>query len=142
LMEQPIADLAALDRLLRFLDQRRDCAVMRGTPADPTRVKGVRRLLYTDRDTGEVPTLVEAPRLWVALDIDGMPRPDWIHPTDLLACGCVAIRKLPAEFAQATFVVQATASLGLKPGIRIRLWACLSRPLTGAELSYWLISVP
>jgi hypothetical protein len=142
LSQRPLASLAALERLLRFLEHRRDCCILRGAPADRNRVKAVRRLLYTDRETGEAPTIIEAPRRWVALDIDEMPRPDWVEPSDLPACACVAIRKLPDEFQQATFVVQATASHGLKPGIRIRLWAYLSRPITGAELKYWLRRAP
>jgi hypothetical protein len=82
------------------------------------------------------------PRRWVALDFDGVSKPDWIDPADLLGCACVAIRTLPIEFRQATFIVQATACHGLKPGIRIRLWGWMSRPVYGAELKYWLRSAP
>jgi hypothetical protein len=142
LTQRPLASLAALERLLRALEHRRDCCILRGAPADRNRVKAVRRLLYTDRETGEAPTIIEAPRRWVALDVDEMPRPDWVEPSDLLACACVAIRKLPDDFQPATFIVQATASHGLKPGIRIRLWAYLSRPVTGTELKYWLRRAP
>jgi hypothetical protein len=113
-----------------------------GKPADPERVCGVRRLLTPDRETGDQPTLVEVPRRWVPLDIDHLARPDWIDPADLLACAVVAIRKLPIEFQKAAFVVGATAGHGLKPGIRLRLWCWLSRPVNGAELKFWLRNAP
>ena len=82
------------------------------------------------------------PRSWVALDFDHLPRPHWIDPSDLLGCASVAIGTLPLAFQGATFIVQATASHGLKPGIRIRLWTWLSRPVVGAELKWWLRKVP
>jgi hypothetical protein len=142
LIEVPIADLAALERLLRRLERRPDCCVVRGKPADPERVCGVRRLLTPDRETGDQPTLVEVPRRWVPLDIDHLALPDWIEQADLLGCAVVVIRKLAVEFQKAAFVVQATASHGLKPGIRVRLWCWLSRAVTGAELKYWLRKAP
>jgi hypothetical protein len=142
LIEHPIADLAALEKLLRLLERRRDCSIVRGKPVDPNSVKAVRRLLYPDRETGEPPTLAEVPRRWVSLDFDGLSKPDWVDPVDLLGCACVAIRTLPIEFRQATLIVQATACHGLKPGIRIRLWAWLSRPVLGEELKYWFRSAP
>jgi hypothetical protein len=137
-----IDGLKGIEPLLHRLERHSDCCVVRGAIADPTRVLGVRRLLYRDLETGDEPTLTDVPRRWLALDFDSLPRPNWIEPTDLLGCACVAIRKLPAEFQQATFIVQATAGHALKPGIRIRLWAWLSRLVTGLELKYWLRSAP
>jgi hypothetical protein len=67
LIAQPLADLTTLEKLLRYLEQRRDCAVVRGTPVDPMPVKTVRRLLYGDCETGQAPTLVEVPRRCVTL---------------------------------------------------------------------------
>jgi hypothetical protein len=142
LYETSISHIGDLHQLLRQLDQRGDCAVVRGKPAAPERCRGVRRLLYSDRQTGEPATLVEVPRHWLALDFDNLPRPEWIDPTDLLGCAVVAIRRLPSVFQKAAFVVQATASHGLKPGIRLRLWAWLDRPLTGTELKWWLRKAP
>jgi len=140
LAEVLVTGLDELERLLRRLECRRDCAVVRGAVADPTRTKGVRRLLY--RDGNDDPTLVDTPKKWAALDFDGLPRPDWIDLSDLPGCACVAIRKLPNEFRNSRCLVQATASHGLKPGIRIRLWYWLDRPTSGSELKYWLRSAP
>jgi hypothetical protein len=142
LIEHQVANLEELELLLRQLEQLGRCCVVRGKPADPERCKGVRRLLYPDAETGDPATLVETPRRWLALDFDSLPKPDWIEISDLLACACVAIRKLPVEFQKARFIVQATASHGLKPGIRIRLWCWLSRPVGAAELKFWLRATP
>jgi hypothetical protein len=140
LIEVPVGDLAALRRLLQRLEHRPDCTVVRGAIADQDRTRHVRRLKRLNG--GDLPTLIEVPRLWVALDFDTLPRPDWMDPSDLLGCACVAIRKLPVEFHNTTFLVQATASHGLKPGINIRLWAWLDRPVSGTELKYWLRDAP
>jgi hypothetical protein len=140
LIEIAVADIDALDRLLRRLEGRRDCCVVRGAIADPNRVKAVRRLLR--RDGADAPTLREIPRCWLALDFDMPSRPDWIDPTDLFSCARFAIETLPKEFRYARFIVQATGGHGIKPGIRIRLWCWLSRPTIGAELKYWLRRVP
>jgi hypothetical protein len=140
LSEVPVTSLDELERLLRRLECRRDYAAVRGAIADPTRAKGVRRLLY--RDGNDDPTLVDTPKKWAALDFDGLPRPDWIDLADLPGCACVAIRKLPNPFQKTRCLVQATASHGLKPGIRIRLWYWLDRPTCGSELKYWLRSAP
>jgi hypothetical protein len=139
-IQHPIADLEALERLLREIEHREDCCVVRGKPAHPERCKGVRRLLHADGTYA--PTLIEVPRRWIAIDVDRLPRPEWIEPSDLLGCACVAIRKLPIEFHKAAFIVQATASHGIKPGVRLRLWAWLSRPVIGTELKYWMRSAP
>jgi hypothetical protein len=142
LVEVPITGLDDLEQLLRLLAQRPDCCVVRGAIADAKRTKGVRRLLHPDPDTGDAATLREWPRRWVALDFDGLQRPEWIEPVDLVGCAAVAIETLPDEFQGACFVVQATASQGIKPGIRIRLWAWLSRPTSGNELKWWLRTAP
>jgi hypothetical protein len=141
LIEIAVADIDALDRLVRRLERRRDCCIVRGAVA----VKygnAVRRLLHPDPSTGDQPTLCEVPRRWLALDFDLPSRPDWIDPTDLLSCARFAIETLPTEFRHARFIVQATSGHGIKPGIRIRLWCWLSRPTIGAELKYWLRRVP
>jgi hypothetical protein len=134
LYETHFSHIGDLHDLLKQLEQRRDLAVVRGKPSDPERTSGVRRLLYADPKTGEQPTLVDVPRRWLALDIDSLPRPDWIDVTDLIGCAAVVINRLPSAFRDAAFVVQGTAGHGLKPGIRIRLWCWLSRPALGAEL--------
>jgi hypothetical protein len=142
LFEIDVADLDALEGLLRRLEHRRDCCVVRGAIADPSRVKGVRRLLYLDVETGDEPTLRDVQRRWVALDIDSLPLPAWVNPEDLIRCARVVIERLPGAFQGARSIVQATASHGLKPGARLRLWYWITRPVCGDELKWWLRTAP
>jgi hypothetical protein len=137
-----IADLSALDRLLRQLVHRPDCAVVRGTIADPARVRRVRRLAFPDNNTGDEPTLRDVPRWWLALDIEGVDRPGDVPAADLSRCAVEALRRLPRAFSDARCIVQATASHGIKPGCRLRLWYWLERPTAGAELTRWLYGTP
>jgi hypothetical protein len=142
LFEFPVADLGGLGQLLNHLERRPDCCVVRGAIADANRTVGVRRLLYRDPETGDEPTLRDAPRWWVALDIDSLPLPASVEPEDLGGCASAAIKALPEVFRPARAIAQATGSHALKPGIRLRLWYWLDRPASGGELKVWLRSVP
>jgi hypothetical protein len=117
-------------------------AVVRGTILDPARAARVRRLLHPDAATGDAPTLREAPRRWLALDVDGLELPLGADPRDLAACARAVLPHLPAEFRIARAVVTATASHAIKPGARLRLWYWLSRPVGGAEAARWLRDAP
>ncbi len=133
----PVADLAALEDILRdHLTQPRRC-IVRGEPIDPSRTNGVRRLVHPDPETGEAPTLREVPRRWVAIDLDSVPVPAGTDLRDLAACARAVMPRLPRPFWDVSCVVNATASHGIKPGARLRLWFWLSRPTTGAELREW-----
>lgn len=134
--------LDALHRLLARLAARPRCCVLRGAIADPARARGVRRLLHDDHATGERATLREAARRWVALDVDGLPLPEGTDPRALPACARAALPHLPPAFRVARCVIQATASHGIKPGARLRLWFWLDRPTRGAELATWLAGAP
>jgi hypothetical protein len=127
---------------LAALAHRPEHCVVRGAILDPSHAVGVRRLLHPDRETGEVPTLTDAPRRWVALDCDGIPAPEGMDRRDLEACGILARLTMPAAFHGAACIVQATAGHLIKPGLRLRLWFLLERGLTGAECQRWLRGVP
>ncbi|MCR0980631.1 hypothetical protein [Roseomonas populi] len=132
-------DLAeVLENLLHLPDR----CVVRGAIAHPSRVSGVRRLVHPDQDTGDEPTLHDAPRAWVALDCDGIPAPVGLDVLDLVACGSAAREVMPPAFRAAASVVTATAGHAIKPGLRLRLWFLLERALTGAECQRWLRGVP
>lgn len=138
----PVVGLVGLERQLDRLVRRPDCAMVRGAPADPGRTRNVRRLLHHDPETGEAPTLRETPRRWLALDIDGPPLPPGVDPRNLATCGTAVLPLLPPAFQGAAHLVQATASHGIKPGARLRLWFWLDRPLTGPECRRWLAELP
>ena len=142
LFERPVADLASLHRFLVVLMDRPDCGVVRGVPVDSRRVTNVRRLAYRDPETGDEPTIREAAHCWLALDMEGIARPADMPPGELAACGALAIQRLPTAFHTARCLIGASASHGLKPGVRLRLWFWLDRPTTGLELKRWLHTAP
>ena len=134
--ERTFAGLDELHALLCDLSARRDCCVVRGGIADPASVRGVRRLLHADG--GDAATLIDVPRAWLALDIDGMPLPEYIDPGSIFECAMTAINALPPAFRGAGFVAQASASFSRKPGAHLRLWTILARAIDGTEASRWL----
>ena len=142
LAEMPVIDLEHLRERLSALTARPDCCIVRGGIADHARTVGVRRLVYHDAKTGDAPTICDADRRWIGLDIEGVPRPYDLPASDLIGCARVAIKLLPTEFHEVRCIVQATSGHGLKPGSRLRLWYWANRPLSGAELSYWLRRSP
>lgn len=139
---EPVADLAALADLLRVLAPVARCCIVRGEPIDPARMVRVRRLLHRDPDTGEAATLREVPRRWVSIDVDSVPVPAGTDLHDLAACARAVVPRLPHAFRDVAGIVTATASHGIKPGVRLRLWYWLSRPTTGAELGQWFEGCP
>ena len=139
--EYEIENLDDLHDALTWLASRPDRCIVRGALVDPDRASPIRRLLYDDPKTGEVATLRESPHRWLATDWDALDRPADTDVTDLPGCARAALARLPAAFRDASCIVQATGSHGLRPGARIRLWHWLSRALTGAELDRWLRDV-
>jgi hypothetical protein len=142
LFNLPVSDLAGVHRLLHHLLHRSDCAVVRGAITDMGRVRRVRRLAHSDQKTGDEPTLLDVARRWLALDMEGVDRPVDVPAADLGRCASEAIRRLPKAFHGVECIAQATASHGIKPGCRVRLWYWLTRPATGRELTRWLRHAP
>lgn len=138
--ERQVADLAELHAVLRDLAGLADCAIVRAAIADPSRTRRERRLLHQDGD--DLPTLLDVPRQWVALDFDGLTLPPNHPADDVFSCAVAAILTLPAAFRGCAAIAQATASHGRKPGGHLRLWYWLDRPATSAELAFWLRGVP
>ena len=142
LFSVPVTGLGDLHAVLLQLLDRSDCCAVRGAIADAARTRGVRRLAHADPETSDEPTLVETPRRWIALDVDNVQRPNGIAVADLSACAFLAICQLSVEFRDVTCIVQATGSHGIKPGIRLRLWYWLDRPVGGIEAKRWLRNAP
>jgi hypothetical protein len=137
-----LGGLVGLEELLRRLQHRIDCAVVRGAIADPARLAGVRRLLYDDAKSGAKATLIETPRAWMALDVDKLACTSDCDLYDLQEGAKAAIAALPVAFRGVSLIVQATASHGIAAGWRLRLWFWLSRPVAGRELKVWLRGSP
>lgn len=138
----PVADLAGIEGLLRRLLPQPSCCIVRGEMVHGLRAKAIRRLLYTCKETGELPNFKDVPRRWLALDLDGVPMPDGLAATDLAGCGAAALAVLPQAFHGVQCIIQASASHGRAPGLRLRVWVWLSRPTWGAELIRWLADYP
>jgi len=137
----PVADLAALLALLRRLLPRPACCVVRGELLGESPAHGIRRLLHPCKG-GAAPTFRDVPRRWLALDIEGVPLPPGVPPSDLAVCADAALKLFPATFSAAARIVQASASHGLKPDLRLRVWVWLDRPAWGHEVKRWLCGTP
>lgn len=120
----PVPNLEALHRLLCRLLNRSACAVVRGAIAGPERVRRVRRLLHPDKKTGEQPTLREVPHYWLALDMEGVERPEGLPAADNDAIGPLPPAFSDDELAQAfsarhdgqlLYVLGTLAALGWLP---------------------------
>jgi hypothetical protein len=135
-----VRNLDDLEIQLRWLAGQTDRCIMRGDiVGEHYRVRDVPRLLHA-RD-GQPATLIEKPRRWVAIDIDEPP-PEPVRCGDLIGAASVGATMLPPEFRGCHCITQATASHGFKPGLRVRLWFWLSRPMTTAELKFWFRTTP
>lgn len=140
LNEIPVDGLDHLEEDLRRLLHQPDRCIVRGRIAETSRRHEVRRLLHPEGN--DPASLIEATRRWLALDIDGLPRPVNVPAVDLVACAGIAIAALPPEFHDVRCLAQATAGHGYKPGLRLRLWYWLDRPLGAAELKRWFGGAP
>jgi len=138
----PVADLAGILALLQRVLVQPECCIIRGELLAGDRAAGIRRLLYPDKDTGDLPTFRDVPRRWLALDMEGVALPPDQPAADLAGCACIALATLPAAFHAAACIVQASASHGLRPDLRLRLWLWLDRPAWGRELKRWLRDTP
>lgn len=138
----PVPDLAGLLVLLQRLLARPECCAIRGELLAGDRAAGIRRLLHPDMDTGDLPTLRDVPRRWLALDMEGVALPPDVPAADLAGCARIALATLPPAFHGCACIVQASASHGLRPDLRLRLWFWLGRPTNGGELRRWLRDTP
>ena len=139
LSTRTFSDLGELHAVLADLAERRDCCIVRGAIADPARPRNMRRLLHADGS--DAPTLADAPRVWLSLDIDGMPLPDYITALSLFECAMATLNALPLPFRGAGCIAQASASFTRKPGAHLRLWFTLDRAITGDEAARWIVAI-
>lgn len=133
-----VSNLDRLHALLAEMLHRPSWCIVRGAIQDPARTNRVRRLLHFDPKTGDVPTLESVRRSWLAIDLDHVARPEAVLAADLAGCARLGIATLPAAFHGVRCIAQASASHGIKPGVRLRLWYWLDRPASTEELKAWL----
>lgn len=140
--EASVRDLDHLAEILRELLPLRDRCIVRGGLLHGSPAHGIRRLANPNPATGDEPTLYDKPRLWVAIDLDGLPLPPGIAAADLAACARHAIGALPPEFRGRACIAVATASHGIKRGCRLRLWFWLRGAATRQVLQHWFMDRP
>ena len=138
----PVKGLFDLHDKLKWLVRQYNKCVVRGTLIEGTKASNVRRLFYRCAESGDAPTLRDMPHRWVALDVDGLARPEDIPVDDIERCADYAMGKLPRIFGQTACIAQASAQHGIKPDIRLRLWYWCDRPMGGDELKRWLKDTP
>jgi hypothetical protein len=77
------------------------------------------------------------------IDLAGDDDPAPIDPARDWSLVCwAAVSTLPVEFHAASAYWQMTSSAGIKPGIRLRLWYWLDRPVADDEAKHWLADAP
>jgi hypothetical protein len=129
-------EVAGFDRMVAVLEwaQRRpDIVLIRGEHIGANRN-------YTRRD---LQNFADAPRRWIALDFDTVLCPPEIaFPEDLGSAARYVRALLPAGFHDASCWVQATASAGIKDGVRLRLFFRLDQPVCSRGAKAWLNGCP
>jgi hypothetical protein len=131
-----VSDFHRLLNVLLWLSDKPDWAIVTGSRLPTANPKCMRRLIEIDEETGDTPTIADAPRWWLAMDIDDPPLPDVVKD---LRGKCLLVRSwLSPEFQNARCVGWATSGHGISPGARLRFFFRLDRPLTCAEKRIWL----
>jgi hypothetical protein len=135
--EHPVSDIHEVGALIQQISTDPRAAVVRGGI-----VEGANRsdMLRRARPREGTPATLETKsRWWLALDLDRISCPSSIDP--LLEPDTTvehAISHLPPAFHDVTSFWQFTGGHGIKPGIRLRLWYWLNRPISDEELRRWL----
>ena len=88
----PVNNLDGIGETFSRLLPLGDRCIVRGALIDGETGVGVRRLLRLDPKTGDRPTFRDVPRRWLALDVEGIPLPERLHPADLAGCCALAPR--------------------------------------------------
>jgi hypothetical protein len=131
-----IDDLNSLSQTLSDLESQSDRMVVRGSP-----VSGIKEgQLINRRMNGAGANIGSNLTQWLCIDIDDLDLPDKMadfntHAFDIAR---FATQGLPPEFHGVDFHFQFSASMGIKPGIRIHLWYWLERPISDDEAKAWL----
>jgi len=94
------------------------------------------------RSVKEPVTLADCSHWWLPLDLEKFEPTDAEGQFDPVQepyrAVNLALSRLPDGLNGADVIYQHTAGAGIKPGIRLRLFAWLDRPLTIAEMKAWL----
>jgi len=133
----PANGIDDLSRIVESHSANRQCILIRGLPISSS-TYGVRR---TKENFAEHPEGTQ----WAMLDFDDIKVPEGIDPLSSEAIEWV-IARLPAEFHDATYFFQFSASAGilgadgvpLKSGLNVHLFFWLDRRVPGPQLAAYL----
>jgi hypothetical protein len=134
-------DFDRMARTLRALATAPRLIACMGEPKPGLDLKAPHQRLWARDDPSEN-TMVEAPRAWIAIDVDDTSVPPGLgHPHRYIE-GAIFVRDhlLPEEFRGCTMVVSPSARTGLRgPGLlRARLWLLLDRAYPLPVLKLWV----
>jgi len=136
----PLEGLGDLYDLLELLAHDTRAFLVRGELIPGTQLDHCRRL--KKQNGTDAPTLREVPRRWLMLDIDGAQAPvDWGTPAGCAAAANTLLGLLPMELRTAGHIWQASASAGIRPGLRMHYFFWLDRALGETDLERWGESV-
>jgi hypothetical protein len=131
--------VSGLSDLARVVDSvSSNSALVLGEPTDAA-VTGARRLAYDRPESGERATLTATTHHWLPVDLDSVPCPDGLDPiaNPEAAVQHVVRHYLLTEMQDRDVYWQLTSSVGIKPGIRLRLFFWLDRTLSCEEMKRW-----
>jgi predicted P-loop ATPase len=135
--ELPVSSLETLATAVDGLRKQPHTCIVRGK----AKTLGVpQRRTKDPKPDLPIPTFDTAPHRWIMFDVDG---PDIginqaEHPTQAVE----ALRaSLPSPWNTAACYWQASASAGIKPGVRVHLWYWLDRPISDAEAKRIAVSL-
>ena len=144
---RPFCSFGEFANILKSLEQKPRSFIVRGEPIDGINRQDAPRRLHPEYNPDgsiKIPaTLQAAPRRWLGLDFDSIPGPPHIDPLfdpDWVVEYVISL--LPVEFHGASFFWAFTSGHGIKPGIRLRIFCLLDRPLEDWVLKIWLKNAP
>lgn len=137
-----VRDIRDLARALKTLEGARQSFVVRGARAPDADPDNMARLVHARED--QPATLVDVPRHWLMIDMDGIPRGDGPDPAlDPQSAAESMIRRLPDAFHRATCWWQWSSSQGMggDDALSVHLWFWLAEPQGSADLRRWASAV-
>lgn len=132
----PVDGLTSLNALLHEVTTHRRTFLVLGR----ANVERGRRLAA--RRWGDQRTLVAKPCHVLPLDLDSIAAPQHVDPRDVFSAGRYTRSLLSPELARAACVAQLTSGAGLKPGLRVRLFYWLTRPIDLIHMKRWIETQP
>ncbi|MCP4315607.1 MAG: hypothetical protein GY789_06195 [Hyphomicrobiales bacterium] len=127
--------LSDLSTLLQTLEDDPSAMLIRGRLKEGVQQNQIRR-----RVLGADSPFERQDCQWICIDIDKLALPEEFSDFNSYQNEIMAHTSqfLPPEFQGVNFHWQFSASMGVKPGIRVHLWYWLDRPVSESQVKAWL----